>query len=320
MGVAKIVLDGVTQIDLTNDTISAENLAYDKVAFAPNGELISGRAQGDNEDNIIMNTVNGTYYNPTITKVGRGAFKDCLTLYKVILPNVTTLDYQAFMGCTNLQEIECPKVSSLTNEGTSDTAYSNNNNSQTFYNCSSLKSIDLPNYTSNYNSQVVFSGCSALESVNVRNLTRQNSLSFVNCTSLKRLALPKLSHSTQAYAQLTTSMFEGCSSLEAVDAGKANNINAKAFSGCSKFNILILRKTVIQTLANTNAFTGTPFASGGEGGVIYIPLSLYNALGTGTNDYTTATNWSTINGYGTITWQPIEGSIYATKSVDGLDI
>ena len=62
-------------------------------------------------------------------------------------------------------------------------------------------------------------------------------------------------------------------------------------------------------LGNINAFANTPFKSGGTGGTIYIPKSLYDHLGDGTaNDYKAATNWSTVDGYGTITWKSIEST------------
>lgn len=47
------------------------------------------------------------------------------------------------------------------------------------------------------------------------------------------------------------------------------------------------------------------------GGTIYIPKVLYDHLGDGTSlDYKAATNWSTVDGYGAITWAKIEGSAY----------
>ena len=84
-------------------------------------------------------------------------------------------------------------------------------------------------------------------------------------------------------------------------------------------NKLILRKNgAIHTLGNVNSFANTPFKSGGTGGTIYIPEVLYNHLGDGTAlDYKAATNWSTIDGYGTITWAKIEGSIYENQYADG---
>ena len=77
----------------------------------------------------------------------------------------------------------------------------------------------------------------------------------------------------------------------------------------------------MSVLANANFITGTPFKSGGTGGTIYIPKVLYDELGTGSaKDFKAATNWSTIDGYGTITWAQIEGSQYDGYYADGSPI
>ena len=74
----------------------------------------------------------------------------------------------------------------------------------------------------------------------------------------------------------------------------------------AKLNTIILRKKTVVSLTNISAFTNTPFGSAGSGGTIYIPKSLYDHLGDGSEyDYKTATNWSTIDGYNTITWAQI---------------
>ena len=90
----------------------------------------------------------------------------------------------------------------------------------------------------------------------------------------------------------------------------------------SSLNLLILRKADTPAkLNNVNAFQGTPFASGGTGGTIYIPKALYDHLGDGTSsDYKAATNWSTVDGYGTITWAQIEGSQYENYYADGTPV
>ena len=97
-------------------------------------------------------------------------------------------------------------------------------------------------------------------------------------------------------------------------------VYGNTFSGCSALTTLVLRGGK-KSLQNINAFNNTPFKSGGTGGTIYIPKALYDHLGDGTsNDYKATTNWSTINGYGTITWAKIEGSVYETQYVDGTPI
>lgn len=98
-----------------------------------------------------------------------------------------------------------------------------------------------------------------------------------------------------------------------------NAIGNNAFLNDSNLKTLILRRTSLLT-CSSNSFSGTPAASGGSGMTIYIPKTLYDALGTGTNDYKAATNWATYDGYGTITWAAIEGSQYENYYADGTPI
>ena len=130
---------------------------------------------------------------------------------------------------------------------------------------------------------------------------------FYGCTSLTEFRTPYAT-STNTVADV----FRGCSSLELIDWGDRNlTTGADAFRDCNALKTIILRKTSVASLSNSNAFRScTPIQSGGTGVDIYIPKTLYDALGTGTNDYKAASNWSTLDGYGTITWHPIEGSIY----------
>lgn len=107
-----------------------------------------------------------------------------------------------------------------------------------------------------------------------------------------------------------------CTNLELADLGFVPGIGANVFNGDSKFSTLIIRKkNQIVSLSNISAFTGTKFANGGSGGTIYIPKVMYDHLGDGgTLDYKAATNWVTVDGYGTITWAKIEGSEWELDS------
>lgn len=119
-----------------------------------------------------------------------------------------------------------------------------------------------------------------------------------------------------------SSEFYGCTSLTTVDRGGAGTIGGTyTFRNCTALSTLILRSTTMVVLGGTGAFNGTPFASGGAGGTIYIPKTLYDHLGDGgSSDYKAATNWSTVEGYGTITWAKIEGSQYENYYADGTAI
>lgn len=129
-----------------------------------------------------------------------------------------------------------------------------------------------------------------------------------------------------AFPNLTTFVGPSClranSELTAIDLGQVSELTAQCLYNCSKLTTIVLRKSsTITTMANVNVLKNTPFASGGSGGTIYIPKVLYDELGTGSSlDYKAATNWSTLNGYGRITWAQIEGSYYETHYADDTEV
>ena len=140
---------------------------------------------------------------------------------------------------------------------------------------------------------------------------------LAGCTSLQYLS--------RVY-DLYGSSVSGCSNLSIVEFADSTDTKGirgeSCFSNCTSLQTIIIRRTdALILLNNVNVFDGTPFASGGTGGTIYIPEILYDHLGDGTSlDYQSATNWSTIHGYGTITWQKIEGSIYENTYADGTPV
>ena len=120
--------------------------------------------------------------------------------------------------------------------------------------------------------------------------------------------------------------FSGCSKLKAVDFGGSPTtaqgfLRTNIFNGARVFDTLVLRGDTVWPLSYINVFSNTPFADGGAGGTIYIKKVLYDHLGDGSAlDYKSATNWSTVDGYGTITWAQIEGSQYENYYADGTPI
>lgn len=211
-------------------------------------------------------------------------------------------------GGSDLKDIIEGTATSITNNDATSVR------SNGFQNYTALQSISLPNVTTIKPN--AFQQCSGLTSAYFPNLTTLNgSEQFRSCTNLQVVALPKLT-STMAYT------YRYCSKLTTADLYAPSAINAMVFDSCPLFDTLILRKTSgVVSLGNVNVFGGTKFKNGGAGGTIYIPKVLYDHLGDGSNlDYKAATNWSTINGYGTITWAKIEGSIYENAYADGTPI
>lgn len=176
-----------------------------------------------------------------------------------------------------------------------------------------LVSIELPNcLTAALNA---FSGCTSLNVVKLPKLRNFNgNTCFNSCTSLTVVVFPSLEG-------VSNTAFQNCSNLTVADLlVSTGGIGGNGVFSNSGLNTLIIRANRVASLGNVGCFNGTPFASGGTGGTIYIPKVLYDALGTGTNDYKAATNWSTIDGYGTITWAAIEGSQYENYYADGTPI
>ena len=216
------------------------------------------------------------------------------------------------------------------------TSYSSSNITQVkrymFYQNGSLKHIDLPNCTVvavhgfdesgvvTYNlpklTSIQNSGFRACKIVTAYFplVTNFEQAAFDSCKTIVTAVLPRVG--------VAVKCFYGCTALKTVDLTNAGTLQTQAFMNSSVLDTLILRRgTQLTALGNISAFSGTPFASGNSGGTIYIPKVLYDELGTGsTLDYKAATNWSTVDAYGTITWAQIEGSQYENYYADGTPI
>lgn len=281
-----------------------------------------------------------------ITYIGAYAFRNCASLTSIDLSNMVTIGKYAFEGCTLLKEIIIPPSvntigsyafinSGLENIIIPETAINLGENlfngckslktaelrgfktwiasygaRNIFYNCSSLESVKI--YTSMTGNGSEFYGCSSLIDVYAPKYNLVSAGTFTGCTALERIALPG---NTSCY----TKTFSGCTSLKAVDFGKRTQFyREQIFLNDAMLTTIVLRGNTLTSLTYTNVFDGTPFASGGTGGTIYIPKTLYDELSTGSSlDYKAATNWSTFDSYGTITWAQIEGSEYEHYYVDG---
>lgn len=201
--------------------------------------------------------------------------------------------------------------------GTNITDMSGAQRSYIFYQCTDLTVVELPNVEEFSNASSMFERCSSLPTLSLPKLETGSSYMCTNCQSLRTVVLPSIKTNPGSNS------FSSCQ-INVFDYGNANNNTAMAianrmFNGAT-VNTLILRKTNGLVTADSN-YMPTNWANGGAGGTIYIPKVLYDHLGDGTSlDYKAATNWSTFNGYGTLTWAKIEGSQYEHYYADGTAI
>lgn len=204
------------------------------------------------------------------------------------------------------------------------------------YNYTTLESVSFPNVTTI--NPTAFQGCTGLVSASFPSVKVIQASAFQGCTNLSALTIPVLdtlvgTNNFYNCSKITGpivvknqvdfggSNFYGCANLTSVDICPWILRGGSFFTGCQKLKTIILRLPRMVSFVNVSVFNDTPFAQGGTGGTIYIPKTYYDHLGDGTGlDLKSATNWSTIDGYGTITWAQIEGSIYETQYADGTPI
>lgn len=181
-------------------------------------------------------------------------------------------------------------------------------NGGAFRECRGLTSISFPNCSTFSGNDGAFYNAVALTNVYLPKLSSAlPNYAFRGCTSLVNLALPI---GTSVY----TMVFDGCSNLEKLDfGGDGGSLAANSLRNAPKLNVLVLRSTSVKSLANINAFDNTCFASGKEGGTLYVPSALISS-------YEAATNWSTILGYANNSIAAIEGSQYENYYADGTPI
>ncbi len=311
MSVAKVIIDDTTIVDMTDATASAsELLLTGYTAYGADGSKMTGTASGSGwtTEGIATNTEpNGAITLSDITSVGAYAFYNKSGITSVTSSSVTSLAERAFRMCSGLTSVNMSNLETIGQYGFSSTG---------------LSVLNLPNLTTI--GQYGFDSCTSLTSFNQPKVHSIASYGFQYCTALE-YAVVRGDNGASTHGDGITGgyVFYRCTGLLGVDLKykykpSSTTIAQHSFNGCSSLNTLILREAVIYSLSSTSPFAGTPFASGGSGGTIYIPKSLYDHLGDGTAlDYQSATNWSTYHNYGTITWAQIEGSTYETHYVDG---
>lgn len=145
-----------------------------------------------------------------------------------------------------------------------------------------LASYENTNVTRLYG--YALASATSLTSVKLPNVTQIDGYAFYNCGATA-LSFQKLSSSG-----LGSYAFQNSKAIK-LDLKGMTTIKVSTFSKSYSFNVLVLRRAdAIVTLAGTNAFSDTPFASGKAGGTLYVPNSLIAT-------YQSASNWSTILGY-----------------------
>ncbi len=201
----------------------------------------------------------------SLTTIGSHAFEGCSSLTEIHLSsNVTSIGYSAFKGCSGLThfKMESPSfnppsinMSSPYAEkmcdllGVSKLDVFRHIESDLFYGCSSLISVDLPRTVSKIDERA-FKDCSSLTEITLPSGVKViNCSTFENCSSLTRIIIPDYTKSIYPCA------FKGCSGLQFVYiSNQVEYIGKDSFNRCSSLTEITIPRSV--SAIEDNAFSG----------------------------------------------------------------
>lgn len=172
----------------------------------------------------------------------------------------------AFYNCTSLKSIVLPN--SIVTIGKA-----------AFNGCNNLESINIPDNTTTI-AAYAFNGCSKLVITSLNNVTSTLDRAFTNADSLVSVTAPKLVSTSGTSGSQNSGTFGHCDNLEYVEFGPDfTTLGYRTVENCSKLKTLVFHSTTPPSFG-TNAFRNCSALTH-----IYVP----NGYG---NTYKSASGWS----------------------------
>ncbi len=222
--------------------------------------------------------ISSTYNNKPVTHISDTAFKDCIDLVSIIIPDsVISIGHGAFEGCDKLQSITLPFVGA-TKEGSDNKHFgyifgassSSGNNEYVplflrtvvitaakcigeyaFEGCTGLMSVTFADYSRVGSvGAYAFSGCTGLASVIIPDgVTSIGDNIFAGCTGLTSVILP------DSVTSMGTWSFSNCMNLTSIRLPSClTDIGDEAFLNCSSLKSITIPNDVIRI--GSYAFSG----------------------------------------------------------------
>ena len=135
---------------------------------------------------------------PEVHTIGKGAFKGCVSLKKIVLPeSLVSIQEGAFKGCRNIEEAEIPQgVTYIGNYA--------------FHRCHALRKVVLPPSVEELG-DCVFLYCDSLTEIQMPGVKRLGKQVFVNDILLEKLEISK-----QLEGSCICDVFNGCGKIKEI--------------------------------------------------------------------------------------------------------
>ena len=286
-----------TFTDVSGTTALPEDVAAGKYYFTAEGEYTEGT--GSPVDTLVEALHNRVTHveDDTLTSIRSYGLAYMTVLTSVSFPNLQTVNSYAFYNDYNLEMDgwQFPSAKTIGNYA--------------FRYCYKLTGdIVLPNTVTSIG-QYSFASCENIETFRCNGaIGTLGTYTFCGASGhvmkVTEIHMPHLGGVALNLNFGSATAANACQHLEICDIGSAKSIAANTFANCYKLQTLIMRRTSVTTCANVSAFLNTPLRGrSGLTATIYVPSSLIDS-------YKAASVWSTIEGYGYVTWAAIEGSPY----------
>lgn len=287
---SSIVIAGATYPDVPSIIVPKEGGGY--------AEYVEGAVSVDTLVEALHNRVTSVS-DDTLTSIRSYGLANMSALTSVDFPNLQTINSYAFYNDANLimEGWQFPQAKTIGNYA--------------FRYCYGLTGdVVLPSTVTSIG-QYSFASCKNISTFTATGaITTFSTYTFTGASAdhkmtVREIHLPNLGTSIALNLNFgSATAANACQSLEVCDIGKAKSIAANTFANCYKLQTLIMRRTSVTTCANVSAFLNTPLRGySSRTANIYVPEDLIDT-------YKAASVWSTINGYGYVTWNKLEGSIY----------
>ncbi|MFI3240238.1 MAG: leucine-rich repeat domain-containing protein [Bacteroidales bacterium] len=260
------------------DTVTVNNITYETNDDDMTASITGYSGDRPSGELILPNTITSNDNEYTVTSIGSSAFKLCMLLTSIDLPDgLTKIGDEAFYFCSDLKSIDFPDgVTEIGNYA--------------FFYCADITSIDLPDGLTEISSSALMD-CRSLTSITVsennsvycssdgvlfdkalttlviypvgktdtyycvpNSVTEIGNASFCGCLSITSIDLP------EGLTEIKEWTFAKCSSLTSIDLPKGvTKIGYNAFGYCNTLSSVVLPDglTVIDSTAFHSCFSLT---------------------------------------------------------------